>query len=48
LLDGYCDVVPADMEVKVAVGVVDEVSDSVPELLMQPELPMLLPDMSIV
>jgi hypothetical protein len=36
------------MDVNVAVGVVDDVSDNVPELLMQPELPMLLPDMSIV
>lgn len=40
--------VPADMEVNVAVGVVDDVSGNVAELLMQPELPMLLPDMSIV
>lgn len=40
--------VPADIEVNVAVGVVDDVSGSVPELLMQPELPMLLPDMIIV
>lgn len=47
MLDGYCDVVPADMDVNVAVGVVDDVRDRVPELLMQPELPMLLPDISI-
>ena len=36
------------MDVNVAVGVFDDVSGKVPELLIQPELPMLLPDMSIV